>query len=413
MTNILPLESFREILGWHPFHFWGLADNKIVPVDSNCIGIISEHSYQSAYGVGRDQIRQAIETAERKIMDYLEYPIVPLYVTETLDWPTYFNRISWRVNPVGADDKRVSVRLKYGKIQAVGVETYSEIGQPTVVLQDLDNDGLNESWLISMHTGQTDAKKIVVAFLETERTSSPIDIRRWTIAPLNISIDINTGTLIIKGKTWQIANPTKYEGFKRHYELDPTDVSKLSMTLQLYARTIDMEGQNVDNGQGVLLWNTDRFSTSSDAASIGSVMARVGIVNSETGLVAPAQATLNVDTGLWEEGPCPPNYREPDQVIVRYVAGIPLDMNGEISYDLRVAVARMAMAELGRPACGCEDANKVLYHWQQDMSRGGGRNTEQFQITQTELNNPFGKMRGHVWAWQRVKDLKLVRGYAP
>ena len=38
----LSLESWREIIGYHPFHFWGLADNSVVPVTSSCNQIVKE-----------------------------------------------------------------------------------------------------------------------------------------------------------------------------------------------------------------------------------------------------------------------------------------------------------------------------------------------------------------------------------
>ena len=72
--------------------------------------------------------------------------------------------------------------------------------------------------------------------------------------------------------------------------------------------------------------------------------------------------------------------------------------------------ARLAAAELGRPLCACEPANKELARWQFDMARTAGNNDERFAISAEDLNNPFGTRRGQAWAWKAVKNLRLTPG---
>ena len=75
----------------------------------------------------------------------------------------------------------------------------------------------------------------------------------------------------------------------------------------------------------------------------------------------------------------------------------------------RTLVARMAMAELARPVCGCDSANRELYRWQFDLSQTA-RGDELFSIAPEDLANPFGTRRGHVLAWKAVKNLRHLTG---
>jgi hypothetical protein len=103
-------------------------------------------------------------------------------------------------------------------------------------------------------------------------------------------------------------------------------------------------------------------------------------------------------------------YREPDRVLVRYLAGYPLDQNGNMDRKWRTIVARLAMAELGKRIAAAEVANRELWHWQYDLARAAGANDEQYAIGANDLENPFGTLRGQVYAWKQVKNLRLLNG---
>jgi hypothetical protein len=85
-------------------------------------------------------------------------------------------------------------------------------------------------------------------------------------------------------------------------------------------------------------------------------------------------------------------------------------VKGEMDWNWQKIVARFAAAEMNRPICGCQEANRELYNWQYDLSRAGGRAEEQYKVSDEELNNPFGHRRGHVYAWERIKESGFSRG---
>ena len=56
---------------------------------------------------------------------------------------------------------------------------------------------------------------------------------------------------------------------------------------------------------------------------------RVGLVDAQLGIVAPAASAYNATSGVWSSvggAVC----AEPDRVTVRYLAGLPLDASGQM-----------------------------------------------------------------------------------
>src|SRR6185369_16921871 len=102
------------------------------------------------------------------------------------------------------------------------------------------------------------------------------------------------------------------------------------------------------------------------------------------------------------------------RVTVRYLAGFPLASDGQMQEPYRTMVARLAAAELARPICACDEANRELYRWQFDLARTAGSGDEAYgAVSAEDLNNPFGTRRGHVYAWKQVKNLRQLRGALP
>ncbi|MCL5998277.1 MAG: hypothetical protein M1546_19825, partial [Chloroflexi bacterium] len=67
MTPLLPSDEFRRILGFSPYHFWQLADNDKARITSNCNPLVMQYAWQNADAIGRSEILEAIELAERRL----------------------------------------------------------------------------------------------------------------------------------------------------------------------------------------------------------------------------------------------------------------------------------------------------------------------------------------------------------
>lgn len=415
-ASLLPLETFRSILKYPPYQFWGL-DNADVRLDSQCNGVVYEYTFQSAGVGGRDDIRQSLILAQEKLRDWLKYPIAPQYLEETVPYPTYYDERLIRLSPMGSDGGWLSVTLPDGYIQAVGVESLELLDTVAVSYEDRYNTGTYDTFTLTVATDETDPLKLAVYFAEGDRLDNQAVGARWRIQPVQISID--TGVASITGRSWLLIKPELYEAYNRQNPLNPDTLANYVSTLEVYVRTTNPNGMTAATSQGAFIWDTQPTFNwwgfccqgSSDPASTATALARVGIKDAGLGIVIPGEAVYNESESQWQmtvppwSGIC----RPPQDVTVRYLAGVPLDANGNMNTRLAHAVAYLAMAELPERICACDNANRTLYYYQQEINKTGA-DQDTFAVTREQLNNPFGNKRGHWLAWNEIKNLRLVRG---
>lgn len=439
MTSLVTPEDFRRILGYHPYHFWGLSDNDSLRPDSACNTVLYQHNWQNAQALGRDKVTEALENAEDILRRYLGYSIAPKYFEETIDWPRFYNPSQVRFADTDPTYKYISQRLKNGWVQALGYEQLTLIGNANVTYSDTDSDGINDTFTLSIATSVTDPDKIGVYFTSSDRLDSEPVSERWRINP--VQIQISGGTASIRGRSWLLVRPILYEGvLVSQTQLDPATAGNFVTQLAVYNRTTNPDGETVDNAQATLIWETspchgwwcycgcNNATTSPsdsylDPAAVYKAIGRVGIRNAQDGTVTAMQSVRNATTGIWSQVPWGV-WREPDKVEFRYYAGLPLEhiretsgdsapaMNGKISEAWIITTVRLAAAEMAQRLCACDRSNAELYKWQYDLSRVAGANDEAYATTAEIMGNPFGTRRGHVYAWRAVKDLRNMIGFA-
>jgi hypothetical protein len=415
---LLPLETWRNIMGYHPYHFWQLASSSKVPVDTGCNTLVWSYPWLSHDAASRQDVTQAIENAEQKLAMYLGYAPAPRYTTTVLDWPV-------SDAPWGSDGRWLSAQLPEGWVQAIGTDQLTLIGTPALVYTDPDGDGLFDTWTATIATSVTDISQIAAYFAAADRLNGDAAGDTWRIQP--ITVTISAGIATIRGRSWQLVKPILYEGFASD-AIDPNPsplTSTYVATLDIYQRTTNMNGNTVSTSQGVITWETrpchgwwcccdsccsaDPYSGSPfDPAATAQAVARVGIRDARHGLITPAQASYDSTTQIWSNldwNVC----SQPDRVTVRYLAGFPLGSDGLMQEPYRTVVARLAAADLARNLCGCEQANRALYYWQFDLSQTA-RGDELFGISPENLNNPLGTRRGQVHAWKFIMDQQQLTG---
>jgi hypothetical protein len=421
MTNLLPLYTFFDIIGFHPWHSSGIAGTGDLRVDTGCNTLIRRYEWQNSDAAGRKAIEEAIAVAEAKLTQYLHYSPAPHYVSEV---------VQWQGNAWGSDGRWQTVQLREGEVRAVGVESLAAISVAAVVnYSDTDGDGIQDTFTISAASALTDASQVAVYFSSADRftgwgaTTAIGD--RWRLLPVNVTI--SGGTITVTGPKQLCVKPIKYEGVTNigANGLDPDTAANFVTTLDLYQRTTDTGGNTIATSQAVITWETrpshgwwccctgcsasNPYSGSPfDPAATANAVARVGIRDARNGLVTPAESSYDSTTGIWSAldwSVC----AMPDRVTVRYLAGWPLDSDGQMHAPLRTIVARLAAAELSRAVCGCDEANRELYRWQFDLSQTA-RGDELFGISPENLNNPLGTRRGHVQAWKFILDQQRLTG---
>jgi hypothetical protein len=424
MTNLLPLEDFRKIIGYNPYHFFQLADNTIVPVTSATNTIMREHSWQDTDAPGRQQIREAIETAEGRLRDYLGYYPAPKFLIDTVSWQKFFDKNLVRRMDFDPSGHWISARLPSGYIQAVGLETYVLLDTPRITYSDQDGDGLNDTATFTVATTITDITQLGVYFQTADRLDAEEVGERWRIAPVKITLSGGVATFV--ARAWLFVEPVLYEGVGLA-AIDPTNSASFVANVEVYRHWADPAGTDISTSQGVIYWETapchgwwcgcsncnanyTPANSSSDPSAYGAAVARVGIRNAEAGIIMPAEAVWNSSAGTFQNIPWE-IWREPDRVLVRYLAGKPWGSDGDMDKRWQTIVARLACAEMPARINAADMANKALYHWQFDLARSSGAGDEGYgMVTKEMLNNPFGTRRGHVYAWQEVKRLQLMTG---
>lgn len=425
--TLLSLEEWREVLGFNPWHFWGFAGNTIARVTSNCNGLVFRYAWQNADAAGRENIRRAIETAEKRLPEYYGFNPAPLYQERTMPYPGYAHpERFWLQGQADFRDRWRSVRLEHdGYIQEIGLRTREAIAEnATVSYADLDGDGLNETFTVSV-AGTTlvpgQETQVKVYFAEAQRFDGSGIGDRWEVRPVDQVNITAAGDLTIRGRAWLLGKPILYEGIQNTGQgLDPTDADNFAPLLDVYREYLDPDGTTITTSQAVLLWETLPYpydccctgaaTSPTDPASVGYLVARVGIRNADLGIVFPGAAIYDADAGTWSRRylqTCWP----PTRVTMRYKSGYARE-GYRMAAKMRYVVARFAAAELRRPICACDSANRELYEWQFDLARAAGKMDEQFRISEADLNNPFGTRRGEVFAWKEMQRLRILGGFA-
>lgn len=423
MTHLLPLDSWRAEIGIHPWFFWGMAHPQRMPIDSKCSPLTFEYAWQGSDTAGRDDLRRAIERAEEMLSSYLLYRVAPQYTEQTIDWLRY-GVTGWeRYANADATGRRVAVELPEGYVQAVGIEQLTLINTATVaggelVYSDEFSTGFDDTFTITLPTAVTDPDQIAVYFAASDRLDGAAVGARWRIEPVRVSI--SGGNVTIVGRKWLLVKPILYET-PRPQALDPTLTTTFVTSLEVYERTTNEAGTSTMTSQALLIYESNDCGAcwgrwccgggppaSSDPTTTGTVIARAGIRDSQLGLVTPGPAVYDTSAGTWSSvwncgGMC-----DPDRVTVRYLAGYPL-VGGQMDPHWRGVVAKLATAELKRRICACRESNERLHDLQQDMALQSTQ-TERYQISQRDYDNPFGLRRGHIQAWKAAQDHILRRG---
>lgn len=435
MTSLLPLETFRKVLGWNPFWFFGLSNSGLMPVNSECPQVVKQYAWQNTNAVGRYEIGQAIESAENLLQMYLGYSVAPKYSEVTIPWPRFYDNAMSRWGTWDATGRYIAPRLPfgYGQVQSLGTELLTLVGTATVgaatlVFTNQFNGAglaLDDTFTITLPTTETDPTKLAVYFAQADRPDGAPISSEWRVQPVQVSISAGVATII--GRIWLIVRPILYDNANLQ-PLDPADLAAsgpYAQSLLVYSRTTDPTGATYQTSMVTLNWETSPIhgwwcccgcqqssvyapNASQDPAATGYGVGRGIIRDSKMGIIGVDGALYDSSSGVWRGIPWA-DCHEPDSVTFRILAGYPLE-NGQLSKKYEQTVVRLALAELGFPICACEQANRDIYHWQLDMSRSQGTEDVYGFISREDLANPLGTRRGAIWAWHKVRNERLTPG---
>jgi hypothetical protein len=432
----LPLDTWRQLVGYHPFHFWQQSSQHVPLPPGGCNQLVFEYPYQAAGRVSRHDIRRAIASAEGKLLDYLHFRVGDSYVEKEVLFPRPHDRRMSYARPADSSGRWLAVEAGEGFLRETGREALTLIDSPAVTYQDSTGDNIKDQFSLTADVsalGITDPEQIAVFFVAADRAGAPPG-QAWEIRPVQVSI--SGGIATITGPAWLLVKPITYQRLDDYsltpgYDADdPQPTGLFAASLDVYWRRTDSDGASQDTAAAVLIWESypppwanwglDMACCSAltydtnrlDPAGLAYVVARAQIRDKRRGTIYVGEATLS-QAGEWV-GRNWSGCRQPDRVIVRYRAGATVaETESGLKYgsDWTNTLFAFACAEL--EGCFCEEnrSNQVLTHWQQDLAKiPNASDREFYRMSDENLNNPFGTRRGHIYAWKQVKHMRLGQG---
>lgn len=402
----LPLAEYARIMGIAPLHFWGAYTSTVFQRVGSCEDVWLQYTWQSSEDmVGRVELAQGIQDAEREIKNVLGYSIAPEWEVEEPHtiWPIHRGR--WTVQSVSTD---------WSQVIAPGRRAVAEIAlNAAVAYSDADGDGFAELATITVATDLTDAREIKVYH------TGWLGEQEWEIRPAR-KITIAGGSAIIEMDSWLLIDPALYEVLPTDGDVSPIlldDTTPLVDEVDVYREYNDGTQAHATLQWERLIYGADLpycaycSGAGCERCSLITQDGCVAVSDRKTGVLVPYPATYDGDAGKWIYA-APAMNRAFDSVNLWYYAGnqdkryISRRSLQPLDPYLAQAVVWLATARLNKPICACGGANERARAYQRDLSQSG-RDVGFFSRFKDMdiFTNPFGTRDGEVRAWQRVATL--------
>lgn len=391
--TLLSIDEWAAILGVSPWDVnqFRYPGNK----SAQCQDVIYQYAWQKDH-LSREEIGEAIASAERMLADELMYWPAPHY---EVDEPVTYTRphqpqlFGFAGTPRG---EWKSFGTRWHKVIKGGVLNRTLIGTidgSAIATKDLDNDGVRETFIMTITDASiatiTDVNEIAIYFTEDDRHGEPLD-ETWRIRPVRISVSGTTAT--ITGHRALLGNPTS------EYAVDASPMNagedgNYVNSAVCYRTFIDDTATDANPYQGVAKWSTipgctDGCTFQIKPLCIGQVLNEQGQVSASFGM------------------PCDwPYSREPDALQVNYLSGVPL-VNGRMENQLAKMVAYLSVSLLANEKCGCERTNRILDKLRAPFLKfvDNSAGAESYQ----EGTNTFPMTYGAQWAYTRVRGNRHI-----
>src|SRR3990172_5037370 len=182
-VTLLPLDRFAKIIGMHPLHFNQITVADIAPAVT-CGMPVLQYSWQSSDRIGREEIANCIDEAERSLAEHLGFDVAPRWqVDERINFNVPANPELFNTTGLNIRGMWQSLRSLRGYIISAGqkVNTLIEAARP-IVYTDSDSDTYFETATVTVTTTVTDSEEIPIYY------PSELGNDEWEIRPTTISI---------------------------------------------------------------------------------------------------------------------------------------------------------------------------------------------------------------------------------
>lgn len=406
----LPLDRFFEIMGVHPFSANQLNSSELAP-ESACGEVWFQHMYQAPDQAAREDVADAIREAELKIASEIGYFLLPDWTVDERVVTTRPVRPELYAGVLGnVRGQSKSIESRWNMIITGGRKAKDVIVAGVtangVVLSDLDGDDYKET--VTLTADVTDFPDIVACEVRVYYPAGGVvpaaALDEWEVRPIRVTIVGNTATIIFK--RWQIVNANLQERLNAA-SLDSTLDASYEDEVDLYR--VSNDPQSMAN----LLWERSGpngcascSGTGCVACSFDTQTACLTVRNERLGIFAYEPATWDADNKLFNAArflDC----RDPDQLRIWYYSGYESKQPNvdcpRIQLDpfFEKIIAYFAAGILDRKVCSCNNSERFVEHWREDLARVGSEVSH--QISPQDLDNPLGTQRGAIYAWKQLQ----------
>jgi hypothetical protein len=392
----LSLDRWAEIIGISPVHF-----NQITIIQKpagTCDKVWKQYAWQENDQVSRDDVALAIQQAEETIERYLGYHLIPTWdKDEKVGTPQPGDRSLLYGSILNPRGYPLHVQTQWGHFISGGIEAKTLIEKDAaIVYSDVDGDGYDETATITSPTTLTDAEEIAVYFPDADGADE------WEIRPFK-SISFLGGNVVIVLQRHQLVNPIWWEALEPEAVDGNIDANFLT--------EVDVYRKWNDPSQQVqLVWSPrPGLCDCGESTCINCQNSyQWGCLNAKDnrlGLVHYHQGTWNALTSQYDSADLSVG-RNPDKLRLWYKSGLRDERKQypdlQMEPSLERAVAFYALTLLDRPICGCNNLEKVVQKWSEELNLNLAEST--YQINDRWLDNPLGVTRAAVFAWQTINS---------
>jgi hypothetical protein len=398
----LSLDRWAQICGLDLRHFNQITIDQR-PV-TTCSNVWLQSAWQGNDQVSREDVALAIQQSEETIERYLGYHLLPSWDSdEKVETPQPGDRSLLYRQSLNIRGFPLHVQTQWGHFISGGIEdkTLIEAGA-AIVYSDEDGDGYDETATITSPTTLTDAEEIAVYF----PGESGLD--EWEIRPFK-NITFVGGNVIIVLHRHQLVDPVLWDA------LDPQAVdgnadANFITEVDVYRKW------NNPSQQVQLVWSPRTCNCGTSSCTTCQNSYQWGCLNAKDnrlGLVHYQPGTWNVLTEGFdaaELAAC----RNPDKLRLWYKSGLRDERKTypdlQMESTLERAVAFYALTLLDRPICGCNNIEKAVGKWTEELNLNLPETT--YQLNDRWLDNPLGVTRAAVFAWQTINSPGRLIGHS-
>lgn len=315
----------------------------------------------------RDDIARALNSAYKKAVEILRYHPRPTYFSERIR----FGRGSLATQ---------LLRTRWGNVSAMGARATTLIdADAEVTYTDEANDLTDDTATITVTTSVA-VGEIQVFFRTADGAPGAAD-PRYQIEPLTVSASGNTVT--ITGHRSLFVSPR--EVWQKPFRVDGGNFQQRNFAESAHSNefvtAVDVYRVYTDATQAVQVVTDDLWRDC------------VGCNPPATSTITSAEARLvDPELGLFQVRPDACLCYPPEQVIVNYCAGLPLEY-GDMDAELQMMIIRLANCTMPRQPCTLYDRAETM--WSTDRKA-----LPPEELLPGDAANPFGLMRGQVDAWR-------------